>query len=323
MLKASAAELKHFFVRGRFAEANHFGNPDIEQWLEVQRTSRMPSEKGWGHLVSTLNGPPISIPLAYRLLHSYGYRPDSVSGDNNEHISPAYRSLVPLLSGLNSGNFTIYYSEGFGSIVVAKNPLQVFWFNSDDKRKTTLAIGKIGLSVVIDAILTTWRRWAPKAAEARKFLCDRLAENIKKVKNEAEADFDRAIAVTSDGTKIVIADWVSIVDGDREIVYRADVFRERKIERIESTFVQMLRGARPYSQPYSETMWNMLQKGGNTRYPFARQNFLEVRHRDIFLHLGGQMNQLTGRFFFTHRRHCAEPLPTEGIVYDSVKKERF
>ena len=317
MLRKPLPELKEAFVRNRFAEETHFGNPNIDRWLEDERTAEKPDEAGWNRCIQssdqlfTFAADPLA--LLRRYAHSSRLAPTG-KGEDPETVAHC-NHLTPLLSGLDETRLEVYYPDAFGPIIVSKDPLQTFWFDRDPEKTTVTVVGELPSLVVMNTIFATWRRWTPKAIVARTFLCEHLAQTIRRVRDKAEFDFDGAVAVSSNGAKIVIADWVSILDGEREVVYRADVFAKRKIERDS----EMKRDVFPYYQPYRNAMWDCLMEGFSEKYPVYPQNFYKTVAKNSFLHLGGRMCTLVGRFFFTHRQFCQEPLPSEGIMYDSVR----
>ena len=68
--------------------------------------------------------------------------------------------------------------------------------------------------------------------KAQTFLCDALGEEIPRERTKAEADFDSAVAVSADGTKIAHADYVVVLghdgEGKDDLKFPASAFRERR-----------------------------------------------------------------------------------------------
>ncbi|MBI4714162.1 hypothetical protein HY771_03195 [Candidatus Uhrbacteria bacterium] len=90
-----------------------------------------------------------------------------------------------------------YETEGFSPIY---NCLGRFYIGSSNPDTCSRAIA--------DVLFYEWNRKRPKWREARGFLCDILAVQIRYEREKAEKDFDSAVAVSVNGTKIVHADWV-------------------------------------------------------------------------------------------------------------------
>ncbi|MBI3304756.1 hypothetical protein HYZ80_00290 [Candidatus Parcubacteria bacterium] len=243
------AELKEAFVQGRFAEEPYYGTRHIEKWLVSQRKARQPDEGRWNHclcsdrMIFCLQGRELPTLIRYADPSLTIPEPASEYSLELEH----WRRIAPLLRSLDPAKAQLYYGHVFGTIAVCGSgptaPAYVFVQEHDANGKAITVLKPLVSLYAMDAIYATWRRGGPKAEAAREFLCNELAREIATVRAEAGADFDRAVAVSADGRKIVHADWV-VVPGPLEekpgvdspmfsgaTVFRGDAFHERKILR--------------------------------------------------------------------------------------------
>lgn len=62
----------------------------------------------------------------------------------------------------------------------------------------------------LDVVFAEWNRLGPKAGVARHFICTAADLTIAKVRESAQRDFDEAVAVSADGTKIIKAKWMLV-----------------------------------------------------------------------------------------------------------------
>lgn len=123
-----------------------------------------------------------------------------------------------------------------------------------------------------------------------------------------EQEFYAAVAVSTDGTQLVHADEVIVVDEDNDLlfVFPANSFHERKIVRNPRMDVhvlafdtkQELRGF-SYAQWISalvKSKYHMSQGGG------------QLLHIDRFKHWDGKTRLITCKCF------CPDPLPEDGVL---------
>ncbi|MBI4385702.1 hypothetical protein HY573_02635, partial [Candidatus Parcubacteria bacterium] len=191
----------------------------------------------------------------------------------------------------------------------------------DANGKKFTAIKPLHSVFVMDAVFATWKRGGPNAEAARTFLCDTVAGLIRKDRAEAEADFDRAVAVSADGRKIVYADWVAVMEppfGSASFPYRRPItvfpptgFTSRKILRAQperGVDIHDLSGGRTFD-PHGvcEVARGMIA-------PTATQVLVEVRVRP------SKSGENKARVLMTCRRFCPDPLPEGGVEFPAEKQ---
>ena len=82
----------------------------------------------------------------------------------------------------------------------------------------------------VDFMMASWGQYgSPKALDARRFICDPLFEEIQHLSMAADNDFDAAVAVSNDGTKIIGADLVVAESCHGWRSFEAVRFRENKL----------------------------------------------------------------------------------------------
>jgi len=240
LFQKSYEELKEAFVRARFAEQNIFGRPDIEEWLTQQRQAEKPEQTAWPKFLSSLShagNDPWHLMYNYATTLGVLNRDFGSIGQENEN--------GPVLDLLLDG---LYWGEQVGIYVKPDrnrppNPaLFVIHETAGDgikmKRILSTKPGP-GVHAALDVIYAEWGRQRPKRYQARAFLCDMLEEQIKTERTKARTDFDEAVAVSADGTKILKVNWVAVADTSlplkRATIFPGSAFRDRKILRAAST----------------------------------------------------------------------------------------
>lgn len=101
--------------------------------------------------------------------------------------------------------------------------------------------GSLKATDVVETLLKRWidpkmeakypDSYKDKPHGARELLIERLQELVEGEIRRACDDFRRACAVSPDGRKIIIANRVIVVRENDALVFHADLFSERKIER--------------------------------------------------------------------------------------------
>jgi hypothetical protein len=139
--------------------------------------------------------------------------------------------------------------------------------------------------VVFYVLFEEWKRHAPRWKKARKFICDLVTEDLQIIRNEAEKEFDEAIAVSEDGKKIVHAEKV--------IVWN-------------SSFIQ----AGSPGKIYSEGDLEFFRKNKVVR---SLAMVREMRLPSLFDFLPTTQvfvdSDREGTIFYTHRQFCPPDLP--------------
>lgn len=224
--------LQEKFVHSRFAEEENFGQAYIEEWLAAARLLEVSFGIGtvddwlWERLEAAME----SLPL--HLLMESLVTPTPFSKLREVMEKEGNDKGVRILKFLDRS--LQMYAHGDTLLVGSKEDCgyrYLQFVGTDDMYEGLTS------SVVLFLIDAEWERHYPHWREARQFVCDLYAADVKKVREEAEKDFAEAIAVSADGTKIVKADAVVVAmpNGDR-IKFTGsflNTFREKKILRSE------------------------------------------------------------------------------------------
>lgn len=241
-------ELREAFVRARFGQEDVFGRPDIEAWFARQRRAERPIEHIWRRLIDAKRVqrpfhirelPDLAVPQ--ELPRGFTIRQMADVGDPLvamlcESVDRRRVDVLPVDERLTL--FLLRGEDGAPAHAFTVTPQHNQKRRPGDPLAYTLFVpsDKDLLQVVLS------RGWSvgPKkiATAARRLLCDGLEACIGEERGKAEADFDTAVAVSADGTKIVHADWV-IVRGVREVEPSG---RSRKRAR-DPEWVRVFRGA--------------------------------------------------------------------------------
>jgi len=236
------ANLKEQFVRNRFAEEDFFGREDVEEWLGGQRMSEKADLEvtGWFEMLKFVHKPGFTGLYGNKtidLLHELAFPSDELVIDDKTKAPFHY---------IDSIDFHIAVA-GSKEIYLNRNSLLVCRKNKPKTLIFTPGLGNGGTYThqflmvdVFESALVSWHLLGTendRGFKAREYLCNWLQKCIDKVRETAEKDFDRAVAVSKDGKKIVTADFVlEVYDGMVCRVSPASRFTERKILRDENIF---------------------------------------------------------------------------------------
>lgn len=223
------AELREAFVRTRFAEDHCFGRPDIEEWLTREREAERPEcdqnadESPWD---AVLCNEAMMLSVRRRklgILKEYATplteMPPMVSEDPRE--AQHYEDLVrALLSMVYRTRVNVYYGyrrwqghPGLPILVTTRSDGDhVLACDLATPEMVEMVLRPLDTVHVVDALFAEWLYGRPRWRKARQFICDALAKSIRKERRMAEDDFDEAVAVSADGTRIVRADRVFTFD---------------------------------------------------------------------------------------------------------------
>lgn len=297
-------ELREAFVRARFAEAQVFDRPDIEEWLErlrgPQDVTRVAAWDApfWNQFMALRwNGPDNradrqASSLA-RILRDYATPtsevPIQIFGDQRDET-------IRVLRGMLDSTTTIHHLVG---------PRRLILVNSESGRtlleglkKDTVVISPTTADDVVWALFQECFEGQTKAEDAFRWLKGQYSHAIGRARSLAETDFDEAVAVSADGKKIVKADEVCVVLGkDRVVIYPASAFSRNKILR--STYMARLQTSlNKVVDNYAR--WILLSE--TMRLARASGQFL-----DCSFHLKGKTRLVT------ELRFCPSPLPEGGV----------
>ena len=298
------SELREAFVRARFAEPAMFGRADITEWLaDPEWTGIINFDRSLAfarHFNEALEDLDPAEELE-RFATPANEIPDWML--HRVHNKMAFKTIV---KALRTGKAKIYYPW---VNYVDRNPIAVLhgWVFTLAHTTVDGSIAALKTATVRDVleILNAEINGArPKADAARTFLNRMARTAVANAREDAERDFDEAVAVSADGTKIVKADWVVVGlqesrGKNRATLYPAEVFRNDKI-------------------------W--LCNRGHERFDFSkvtpRPTATDVAalvksvsaHNDVFGGLGAMYLHDTpyGNILFIHELHCPSPLPQGG-----------
>lgn len=302
----SMDELRESFVRARFAEEKVFGRADVEEWLAEQRQAITPehsdTKHAWNsylykHLYDVANG------REEEFLRQYASPNRTVPNDLGQIGGPRCEKEFLLMRNMaelflrQGDELDFYWAYNYGPIAVSSppgSPIYVFAVCHPHTIVRSLNSGD-----TMEAIMASWYRYGN--LKARKFICDAMATKIAAARIKAEADFNSAVAVSSDGTKIVCVHTVVVattnpVDKSRKLLsFPAYAFtsnkilRETKIQRDSDRFFNI-------SSIYSKLIRNQAFFVGDVSQTLVDD---------------GEMT--SPRVFVTEEKFCPSPLPDGGV----------
>ncbi|MDO8622041.1 MAG: hypothetical protein Q7R80_02320 [bacterium] len=331
-------ELREAFVRARFMQKDVFGRPDIEAWLEGQRTASTPDRSMWGAFVRHpewferhgLAAPPTHLLLvralgAFPSIHTESIM-SSMQGRHGMDGCRCSARMMDFIRGCCASviaviDETLVMICG-GEALIVSPPDHTNAHDPDDMPL------RVSSTVTTTHVLKVFiERWAQQDGEratyARDFVCSAFGMRVAQIRGAAGLDFDLAVAVSADGTKIVHADWVAVVPTAlphprsqswvprcKMTVFPGAAFRGRKI--LKSTEKMRLS---PHYDPDSSIISNAEDVGRAA----ARQFDIVMRSPESsqafgYLDKGGE----GGRGFrdsclITTASFCPSPLPDGGV----------
>lgn len=216
-------ELREAFVHARFAEEHCFGRADIETWLAREREAERP-EYDPATYASPWNAVLLSDHMSFAALGKERERLTTLATPLTE--TPAWllvsdrartqrAEVEHLLAMIDRTRVDTYYGYGEGHvlpILVTKSSDSDHAVALDCDAVAGVAIQPLHSQHVVDAIFAEWMYGGPRWREARQFICGALAKDVHQERRMAEYDFDEAVAVSADGTRIVRADRVFTFD---------------------------------------------------------------------------------------------------------------
>lgn len=343
LFQKTPEELREAFVRSRFAETSMFGQHDIVEWIERERQAKRPHipEEPTVPLVSQwqrLTGSDllhVTDPQAAVVLLSHGATP--VGNFGIEQTAPRIGNWGPFsqMLGTHVDGARVYV--GYHAFVILE--LGTLLYIQRIMRGIERGVEEEGLisrpfelnmeytsRAVADVLLGEWARGRPRMQQAREALCDSIEHRVRKERVKAEHDFDTAVAVSADGTKIVNADLVVVVPVPKDDrgwfidamcarslpMWPASAFTDKKILRSN----HMLRSEFPkpgemwgFNFPGEVPTHESAVKAG---YHVARRETHEFNHcRQIYCEM--RLPSGMQRLFFTAPNFCPSPLPEGGV----------
>ncbi|MEK7619997.1 MAG: hypothetical protein AAB413_02030 [Patescibacteria group bacterium] len=249
-------ELREAFVRARFAEPAVFGRPDIEEWLRdstrhVVDPLNPTSEWGAGafhwHLKEILGGRGDREIVDLLLLHT---TPQIDPPETLLVGIPHAGEFYTLLRTLQLGHAMLFCGRSLHTdswpILVINNKAYVAEF----KEPNHILALRPAISTDVKRIFFAEVMYnRPKRERALDWLTTEYQHVIANTRYAAQRDFDEAVAVSADGTKIVKAKWVMVYGrtpewGQRVYLLPGEAFRVTKClitsifrERIDDRFL--------------------------------------------------------------------------------------
>lgn len=201
--------------------------------------------------------------------------------------------------------------EGRGPIVVwGRDGERVYSVPAARTNDADILGFQLSWAEIIPSLCHTWRRGGSRAAAARDFLCAWLEAVVAKVRADAEADFDRSVAVSQDGASIVCADRVYVLTDEGWIQYPAAAFAGNKIITQAGTFKERFGGPQDEEQ-YCFRVSVVKRRTGVVEFHYSG---FDPNNHDLISFDTDRLHLSTpgGKVLFITEACCAQPLPEGG-----------
>jgi len=323
----SMTELREAFVRARFAQADVFGRADITEWLERRFAINDHSALGrewekptWRkHFVGGPNTGSLREILA-----------SHVSNDRHQIlvVEPRHRAALAVVAALETAGHAVYYDcwRQFAIVEADESTLVTITFSTAQpcsiNRPTTA-------EDVLNAVHGEYASTRRRCIAALTWLKEQYTAAIQSVRADAERDFDEAVAVSGDGTKIVKAEWVIVVPSkldSRWLLFPHSAFVGAKIRRQPDIDGPRLYGYRSHKTRCDELLYyNDLSPqdhgcAGSALMNLSPQRLETQRARHINQPQWSlEMTDVAGfpsigSILFVEAHDCPSPLPEGGRV---------
>ncbi len=231
------SELREAFVRARFAEPAMFGREDIEEWLDnpafdtvsfdrapefLRHFSLVWKDVNLSWVLRTKATPQSESPewFLWRIQLKSGY-------DRN--------AMNAIIATLQLGGAQVYYPwnnvVGHGPVVLIENDVYSITYPIDTF-DPIMCVRKTDVRAVLEILNGEINNQRPKMDEVRTYFKTEAGKAISIAREAAQRDFDEAVAVSADGTKIVKAQWVFVVGANtgnrRGTLFPASELTEKK-----------------------------------------------------------------------------------------------
>lgn len=232
-------ELREAFVRSRFAEQVCFWRADIEEWLAHEREAERPEydyaadASPWNTVLASdmiFAAHGRELELLTTLATPLAETPTSTPTSTRERERLVL--VERLIAMIDRTRVNVYRGDSPGvmpSVLVMRSPNGDHAVAFGEDAITGVAIQPLHSRHVMNTIFGEWLHGRPRWREARQFICDALAKDVRKERGMAEMDFDTAVAVSADGTEIVHADFVVTS------AYACDAFIPEEVRRLLGT----------------------------------------------------------------------------------------
>jgi len=263
LFKMELSELREAFVLHKFASDDKrygaFSDGNIEEWLSAQQQSDTPNTQT---LIDRFGQSILDkielITVCPQLLNQWADSPT----DFEKQVWETGISITSVIFTLQSDGViqrtypTLSFDgnpHGTGLLIVCRfdegrllgHPPAIFHCY----RNTIREARPINF---LEALFWSWANGGPHKEKARRYILDICQWNVKSARNKAKADFNKAVAISSDGTQIILADEVWVLDRFKEgqgsktecftrLVAKggAELFRTQKIVRPLHSMFQM------------------------------------------------------------------------------------
>lgn len=233
-------ELREAFVLTRFAEPAVFGRRDIEEWLHnstLNIDDLIQSRAEWGNLGFIRH---LERELGNAGTQTFANWIRDNATELEDPPSPFLASLpnarrfYALLNVVRKGGTATYHDWSQSSpswpVLITHNEASA----AENKECNKVVLLREATIVdVIRILLAEVMDNRPKRERALAWLSNEYTHAITKIRLDAERDFDEAVAVSADGTKIVKVEEVLVIAEDWRsmIIYPASAFTDAKILR--------------------------------------------------------------------------------------------
>jgi len=306
-------ELREAFVRARLAEPATFSHEEIVAWLEdaAQETDNFKRAPYFVNHFDELNGASIAEILHDNATPSAEPPEWLLAGIKRANRDPAW--FAGIVRALQNGGAKVYYpwtnTIGVPPVAIIDNDAWILHpcIHASASPNAALSADKAEISDVLGILNGEILEQRPKMDAARAFLKQEARHAILHERKMAEQDFDEAVAVSTDGTRIVRAAEVVVLPDKpwyQAAIYPASAFIETKILRTDhmGRFKLAKETLRSPPRTIAEYVrWSTHSDHFSSAMRIGHgQAFDECRHFD------GQPRLVT------EARYCPSPLPDGG-----------
>lgn len=312
------ADLRSVFVRTRLAEDQYFGNrgATVSKWIEGELVEDDPSD-GWLPYIAKAALESNSVWNAIlRVLLEDGDEFQRILATSSlpicfSNVRWRYElrdedegSVKQVLFGMLNESCFAYPKMPGGYLVCRPNVRRILHITDDCKVRIAKPADILG------AMYYAWKfDQDPYMSVSRKFLCDWLRGVVSQMRTGAEADFDNALAVKGDGTKIISSPFVfvySLREGVIGTLYTADEFKGEKLRRPSGLWTD----SRAVSDMPFIMVLALCGKASVVEDPGIKRvvSWLESQ-------TSCDISCAEGYVLCVSERHCPSPLPDTGRVY--------
>jgi hypothetical protein len=267
------------FLHARCAESQYFGMSNVSDWLLEQKHLERPTDiEAWTRIIqcnANMVGSDVGKMSLPELLGGYGLCIDEVNLSKEELPSiDALQSVHNLVDNV-IGELGDAYITDSGLLYLSPDCKQVMRFEGNERGGTYTT--SILISDVLESARLSWcySKQHHHAVTARALICWWLERRIQYVLNEAGKEFDKAVAVSKDGVKILHADKVVLYavhhSGIDLFEYESSFFTKRKI--VHGANIYRQQGLSKDFNPCTKELIEIIQKCSKGE---QNENFLFV-----------------------------------------------